>query len=369
LASKLFSPLKIGKIELENRITVSAMCQYSAVNGSMTDWHRMHIGNLALSGASLFMIESTAVTADGRISPGCAGLYSDENEAALSSVLKFVRSISPIRIGVQLGHAGRKGSAPRPWEGTGALSSDKGGWQTVAPSAIALGPGWPVPVAIDRAGMESLKNSYVEAAKRALRAGVDFIEFHSTHGYLIAEFLSPLSNKRTDEFGGSLQNRMRFPLEVFAAIRAVWPADRVLGSKITGTDFADGGITPEECVAYARALQSSGCDYVTVSGGGTVLDAKVPLGPGYQVPFAEKIKRETGLVTGAVGLISDPQQAEDIISEGRADFVALARAMLFNPRWGTHAAVQLGAEATYARQYARSQPKFWPPGAKLGHIA
>lgn len=369
MTSKLFSPFKIGKLELSNRITVSAMCQYSAVNGCMTDWHQMHLGNLSLSGASLFMIEATGVTPDARISHGCVGLYSDESEAALARVLQFVRGISPIKVGIQLGHAGRKGSAFRPWEGQGALSPDKGAWQTVAPSAIALAPGWPVPAALDRTAMDALKQAFVASVRRAARIGLDIIEFHSTHGYLISEFLSPLANKRSDEYGGSLENRMRYPLELFTAMRAVWPAERPLGAKITGSDFAEGGITPEEAVIYARALKERGCDYVTVSGGGTILDAKVPLGPGYQVPFAEKVKRETGIVTGTVGLISDPHQAEQILAEGKADFVALARAMLFDPRWGCHAAITLGDEARYAPQYSRAQPKFWPPGAKLGSIA
>lgn len=368
MTSLLFSPLKLGPIELSNRITISAMCQYSAVDGCMTDWHLLHVGNLSLSGASMFMIESTGVVPEGRISQGCVGLYSDANEAAMARVLDFVRGISPIKIGVQLGHAGRKASAFRPWGGSGPLSSDKGAWQTYAPSEIPLGPGWPVPTALDRAGMDALKTAYVDAARRAERIGIDIIEFHSTHGYLIAQFLSPLANKRTDEYGGSLENRMRYPLEVFAAIRATWPADRTLGSKITGSDYAEGGVTPEEAVVYARALKAAGCDYVTVSGGGTVLDAKVPVGPGYQVPFAEKVRRETDITVGTVGLISDPAQAEQILAEGKADFVALARAMLFNPRWASHAAAVLGETVSYPPQYARAQPQAWKPGATLGRL-
>lgn len=368
MSSRLFSTFKIGHLELENRIVIAPMCQYSAVEGSMTDWHKMHLGSLALSGASLLIIEATGVVPEGRISHGCVGLYSDENEAAISRSLKFIRGISPIKVGIQLGHAGRKASACRPWDGQGAQSREQGGWQTVAPSAIALAPGWPSPDALDRAGMDAIRNAFVDSVRRAARIGLDLIEFHSAHGYLISEFLSPLANKRTDEYGGSLENRMRYPLEVFAAMRAAWPAQQPLGAKITGSDFADGGITPEEAVIYVRALKAAGCDYVTVSGGGTVLDAKVPLGPGYQVPFAEKVKRETGITTGAVGLISDPHQAEKILVDGKADFIALARAMLFNPRWGCHAAVALGTEVRYAPQYARAQPKVWPPGANLGSL-
>jgi 2,4-dienoyl-CoA reductase-like NADH-dependent reductase (Old Yellow Enzyme family) len=367
MTSRLFTPFSIGKLELENRITVAPMCQYSAVNGSMTDWHVMHLGSLALSGASMLVIEATGVTPDGRITLNCTGLYSDENEAAMARVVTFVRSISPIHVGIQLAHAGRKGSAQRPWEGRGALRpQDPAAWQTVAPSAIALASGWPAPNALDRSGMDAVRDAFVRAAQRAARIGLDFVELHSTHGYLLSEFLSPLANRRDDEYGGTLENRMRFPLEVFRAVRAAW--DRPLGAKISGTDFAPGGWTPDDAVLYAAQLKKLGCDYVTVSGGGVVLDAKVPVSPGYQVPFAQRVKRETGITTGAVGLISDPQQAEDIVSSGKADFVSLARGMLFNPRWPQHAAVVLGGSARYAPQYERCAPKAWPPGATLGKV-
>jgi 2,4-dienoyl-CoA reductase-like NADH-dependent reductase (Old Yellow Enzyme family) len=365
----LFSPLNLGPVELANRVTISAMCQYSAVDGCMGDWHLLHIGSLSLSGASLFMIESTGVVPEGRISHGCLGLYTDDQEKSIRRVLDLVRKQSPIKIGIQLGHAGRKASAHLPWEGQGALKSDERAWPTVAPSSIALGPGWPMPEELDRAALRELRNAYVAAAHRAARAGIDVIEFHSSHGYLIAQFLSPVTNKRTDEYGGNAANRMRFPLEVFSAIRSAWPADRALGAKITGSEFVDGGLTPEDAVTYSRALQDEGCDYVTVSGGGIVLDAKVPVAPGYQVPFAEKVKRETGIVTGAVGLISDPRQAEKILQDGDADFVAIARAMLFNPRWAKHAAALLGESIPYPLQYSRAQPQFWKPGATLGHLS
>jgi 2,4-dienoyl-CoA reductase-like NADH-dependent reductase (Old Yellow Enzyme family) len=348
-------------MELPNRITIAPMCQYSAVDGTMTDWHVMHLGNLALSGASMLVIEATGVTAEGRITLGCTGLYSDENEAAMKRTVDFVRTISPIRIGVQLAHAGRKASTERPWEGRGPLTADNGAWQTIAPSAIPFAPGWHTPKALDRAGMDAARDAFVASAQRAARMGLDFIEMHSTHGYLLSEFLSPLANKREDEYGGGLENRMRFPLEVMRAVRAAWPRDKVMGAKISGTDFAEGGWTPDDAVAYASALKRCGLDYVTVSGGGVAHDQKVPTSPGYQVPYAERVKKEVGITTGAVGLIATPQHAEDVLAGGKADFISLARASLFDPRWGWHAAVALGAEAHYPAQYERCGPKLWPP--------
>ena len=364
--SKLFSPLQIGNFTLPNRITVAPMCQYSAVDGSMTDWHMMHLGNMAISGASMLVIEATGVVPEGRITPQCTGLYSDANEQAMVRVVKFVRSISPIVLGIQLGHAGRKASSHRPWNGRGPLKSNEGAWQTDAPSAVPLATDWPMPHALAREEMDRIKAACVAAVKRAVRISLDFVELHSTHGYLFSEFLSPLANKRTDDYGGSLQNRMRWPLEVFHAMRDAWPADKFIGAKISGSDFAEGGWTADDAVVYAGELKKVGAAYVTVSGGGVVLDAKVPIGPGYQVPFAERVKRETGITTGAVGLITDAQQAEDIIASGNADFISLARALLFNPRWPQHAAVTLGAEALYPPQYDRSSPKLWPPGKTLG---
>jgi 2,4-dienoyl-CoA reductase-like NADH-dependent reductase (Old Yellow Enzyme family) len=361
--SKLFTPLDLGGLELTNRITVAPMCQYSAVDGSMTDWHLMHLGMLALSGASMLVIEATAVTPEGRITPQDTGLYSDVNEQAMARVTRYVRSVSPIRLGIQLSHAGRKASAERPWEGRGALSSDHGAWRTEAPSAIPLAEGWPAPNELSRHDMERIKQAFANAAKRAVRLGLDFVELHCTHGYLISEFLSPLANRREDEYGGNLENRMRYALEVFDAVRIAIPAGTPVGAKISGTDFAPGGWMPEDAVVFARELKKRGCAYVTVSGGGVVLDAKVPVGPGYQVPYAEQVKRETGITTGAVGLITEPAQAEEIVATGKADFVSLARGMLFNPRWGWHAALALGAEAYYPPQYQRCAPKMWP-GAK-----
>ena len=368
MTSQLFTPVQMGKRTLSNRITVAPMCQYSAVDGSMGNWHLMHLGSLAISGASMLVMEATGVTPEGRITPYCPGLYSDANEAAMRRVVDFVRSISPVMLGVQLAHAGRKGSSQRPWQGHGPLRADEGAWTTLAPSTVPLAPGWPAPHAMSKTDMAALKQAFVQAAQRAARIGLDFIELHSTHGYLLSEFLSPLANRRIDEYGGSLENRMRFPLEVFRAIRDVFPADRPVGAKISGSDFVEGGFTPDDAVAYARALKREVCAYVTVSGGGVVLDAKIPVGPGYQVPFAERVKKETGIVTGAVGMITDPQQAEAIIANGQADFISLARAMLFNPRWPQHAAVALGVEVPYPPQYERAAPKAWRPGRTLGKL-
>lgn len=360
MTSRLFTPMSIGRMDLANRVTIAAMCQYSAVEGAMTDWHMQHLGNLALSGASMMLIEATGVVPEGRITLWCTGLYSDANEAAMKRVVDFVRTISPIRIGLQLNHAGRKASTHRPWEGRGPLEPGNNSWKTVGPSAIALAPGWPAPAALDRAGMDRIKAAYVDAAGRAARVGVDFLEMHSTHGYLLSEFLSPLSNRRDDDHGGSLESRMRFPLEIFAALRAAWPRGKPIGAKISGTDFAPGGWTVEDAVVYARELERLGCDYVTVSGGGVVLDAKVPVAPGYQVPYAERVKREVGITTGSVGLIAGAQQAEAIVAGGKADFVSLARGMLFDPRWPWHAAAALGADVKYPPQYERCDPRIWP---------
>lgn len=362
MGGTLFTKLPLGPRELTNRVTVAPMCQYSAIAGSMTDWHMQHLGSLALSGASMLMIEATGVTPEGRITHGCTGLYSDENEASFKPVVDFIRSVSTVVLGVQIGHAGRKASAQRPWEGRGPLGPAEEPWETLAPSPIPLAPGWPTPTALDRAGMTRVREAFVASTQRALRLGLDAVELHSTHGYLLSEFLSPLSNRREDEYGGSLENRMRFPLEIACAVRDAWPRDKVLGAKISGTDFAEGGWTVDEAVVYARELKSAGLDYVTVSGGGVVLDAKVPATAGYQVPYAERVKRESGITTGAVGLITEARQAEEIVASGKADFIALARVMLFDPRWPWHAAVALGADVKYPPQYERVHPKAWLPG-------
>lgn len=363
--SLLFSPLALGGIEIANRVTVSPMCQYSARDGTSNDWHLQHLMSLSLSGAGLLTLEATHVTAPGRITHGCAGLWSDENEAALARIVRSCRSVSPIKLGIQLAHAGRKGSSQRPWEGRGPLRPDEAPWETIAPSTLALGPGWHTPRALDEAGMAQVRDAFVASARRALEIGFDLIEVHSAHGYLLNEFLSPLANRRDDRYGGSLANRMRFPLEVFEALRSVWPRERALGARIPGSDYVPGAWGPDDAIVYARELEARGCDFVTVSGGGVVPDAKVPAGPGYQVPFAEAVKRATGLVTGAVGLITGARQAEAILTEGRADYVAIARGFLFDPRWAWHAAIELGDEAYFAPQYERCHPRAWPPAADL----
>jgi NADPH2 dehydrogenase len=264
-----------------------------------------------------------------------------------------------------LAHAGRKGSAQRPWEGRNALGPAEGAWQTLAPSAIPLASGWHTPQALDRGGMTRIRDAFVASARRALDIGFDLIELHSAHGYLLNEFLSPLANHRGDEYGGSLENRMRFPLEVLAHVRAVWPRERALGARIPGSDYVDGGWDADDGVVYARALKERGCDFVTVSGGGVVLDAKVPSGPGYQVPYARRVRQESAIITGAVGLITNARQAEAILNEGSADYVAIARAFLFNPRWAWHAAIELGADVSYPSPYARCHPSLWPPASEL----
>jgi 2,4-dienoyl-CoA reductase-like NADH-dependent reductase (Old Yellow Enzyme family) len=356
MPSKLFLPIDLRGLRLDNRIVVSPMCQYSADDGSAGDWHLMHLGQLSLSGAGLLIVEMTNVEARARISPYCLGLYSDENERALARVLEFCRRHSSIKLGVQLGHAGRKASTLPPWEGRRTLAPEEGGWQTVSASAIAAGHGMPMPAALDRDGISGIVAAFAAAARRAHRIGFDAIELHGAHGYLLHQFMSPLCNRRDDEYGGSLENRLRFPLEVFDAVRAEWPDDKPLGIRISATDYLDGGWRIEDSIAFGQRLAERGCDWIDVSSGGIAAGEKIPLGPGYQVPFAERIRRETGLSTMAVGLITEPRQAEAIVADGQADLVALARGMLYDPRWGWHAAAELGAEVAYPNQYQRCRP-------------
>jgi 2,4-dienoyl-CoA reductase-like NADH-dependent reductase (Old Yellow Enzyme family) len=365
--SHLFSPLRLRSLELANRIQVSPMCQYSAVEGSMTDWHLMHYGSLALSGAGLLVMEATHVSAQGRITHGCCGLYSDANAEAVARVLRFCREHSGIAIGVQLAHAGRKASSERPWEGRGPLAADAGPWPVAGASALPFAPGWPVPHALDPAGLRAVREAFVRATARAAVLGFDLVELHAAHGYLLSTFLSPLSNRRTDEYGGSLENRMRYPLEVFAAMRAVWPSERPMGVRIHGSDWIEGGWTVEDAVAFASRLEALGCDYVTVSSGGVDGSASIPVGPGYQVPLAEAVRRGTGLPTCAVGMITGAAQAEAILAGGQADQVALARAMLFNKHWPWAAAAVLGDAVALPGPYARAAAATWrglvPTGA------
>jgi 2,4-dienoyl-CoA reductase-like NADH-dependent reductase (Old Yellow Enzyme family) len=355
--SMLFSPYRLGPLELSNRIAIAPMCQYSAIDGLATDWHMIHLGHLALSGAALLIIEATAVTPEGRITPGDLGLWSDAHLEALRPIIVAIRRHSPIKIGIQLSHAGRKASSAAPWEGGANIPPDQpGGWQTVAPSAVPHAEGESVPLALDREGLQRIKQAFVDAALRAQALGLDAIELHGAHGYLLHQFLSPLANRREDEYGGPLENRMRFPLEVYAAVRAAVP-DMCVGMRISATDWVEGGWDIEQSVQFAHALEKLGCHFIHVSSGGISPLQKIPVGAGYQIAFAERIKRETGLPTIGVGLIIDPQQAEHILQSGQADMVALARAMLYDPRWPWHAAAELGAQVAAPPQYWRSQPR------------
>ncbi|OWW20608.1 NADH:flavin oxidoreductase/NADH oxidase [Noviherbaspirillum denitrificans] len=362
--SNLFSPLQLRGLTQSNRIVIGPMSQYSAVNGSATDWHMQHIGHLSLSGAGLFMIEATSVAPEGRVSHGCLGLYSNENEAALKRVVEFCRGFSSMPFGIQLAHSGRKGSGHAPWEGRGTLQADESPWQVVGPSQIPLTKDWAVPVELDREGMERIKRTFVDAALRSDRIGIELVELHAAHGYLLHQFLSPLSNVRTDGYGGSLERRMRFPLEVVEAVRAAWPADKPLGVRISATDWVDGGFSPEEAVVFSAELKQIGCDYICVSTGGLDPMARIPVEPGYQLSFASQIKREVDIPTRAAGLVISAAQAEEIVASGTSDAVVLARAFLDNPRWVWHAAEALGVTLAYPKQYERAHTSKWP-GARL----
>jgi 2,4-dienoyl-CoA reductase-like NADH-dependent reductase (Old Yellow Enzyme family) len=356
MRTHLFSPITIRTLELANRIVVAPMCQYSAIEGSLTDWHLMHLGQYAVSGAGLVFVEATGVEAEGRITPGCPGLYSDENEQAMSRVIRFFRDYGSAKIGIQLAHAGRKASSDVPWNGGASLKPGDGAWQTVAPSAVPYGPGWHVPEAMNDETLQRVHDGFVQAARRALRLDFDLVELHSAHGYLLHSFLSPLSNHRDDAYGGSLENRMRYPLEVFDAVRAEWPDDKPLGVRFSASDWVEGGWDLESSITYSQALKARGCDFVDVSSGGNSPEQKIVAGPGYQTRFAAEIRRATGLTTMAVGKITDPVQAETMLASGQADMVALARGMLFDPRWAWHAAEALGDKATFPPQYQRTHP-------------
>jgi 2,4-dienoyl-CoA reductase-like NADH-dependent reductase (Old Yellow Enzyme family) len=356
MTSALFQPIRFRGLSLANRIMVSPMCQYSAVDGCMTDWHLAHLGMLANSGAELLCFEMTDVEPIGRITPGCSGLYSDANEAALRRVVAHCREHGQARLGIQLAHAGRKASTAPPWDSRKWLKPEEGGWQPVAPSAVPMGEGELVPRALTLSEIQGLLAKFADATRRARRIGFDAIELHAAHGYLMHEFLSPLSNLRDDAYGGSLANRMRFPLEVFSAVRAEWPGDRPIGVRLSCTDWAEGGWDIEQTVALARELKKLGCDWIDASSGGLVKNQAIPVAPGYQVPFAERIRKDAGIATIAIGLITEARQAESIIAEGKADMVALARGFLWDPRWGWHAALELGAEPRIPLQYLRGRP-------------
>jgi len=356
-SARLFTPFRVGGLELRNRIVIAPMCQYSAHEGCATDWHLIHLGHLALSGAALLTIEATAVVPEGRISPFDLGLWSDETEAALARTLESVRRWSDMPIAIQLAHAGRKASTRVPWEGGGQIPPDApGGWQSVAPSPIPFADDERPPAALDRAGLSAVREAFGAAARRAARLGLQAVQLHGAHGYLLHEFLSPLSNQREDEYGGSLENRMRFPLEVFEVVREAFPPERPVTMRVSGTDWAPGGWDIDQTIAFAHALEVRGCSGIHVSSGGLTPAQRIPIGPSYQVPLARAVKGATKLPVVAVGLITEFDQAEAIVGTGDADLIAIARAVLYDPRWPWHAAAHFGARVRAPHQYLRSQP-------------
>ncbi|PWJ17042.1 NADH:flavin oxidoreductase/NADH oxidase [Jannaschia seohaensis] len=356
MACTLFSPIDLRGVTVPNRITVAPMCQYSATNGVPGDWHLVHLGQFAQSGPGLIFVEATGVEPEGRITPGCTGLYDDATEAAFARIVAFMKSVGQSVIGIQLGHSGRKGSTVAPWEGGGLIEGPEG-WQTDCPSAVPYLPGWPEPRAMDADAMARVKAAFVDATRRADRAGFDVIQLHVAHGYLLHQFLSPITNRRDDAYGGSSENRMRYPLEIFEAVRAAFPDDKPVLVRLSATDWIEGGWDVEQSVAFCQALKELGCDMVDVSSGGLDQSQQIIVGPGYQVGFAERIRREAQIPTMAVGQITDPVQAETILLSGQADMVALARGMLWDPRWTWKAAVALGAEIALPAPYARCNPK------------
>ena len=365
MPSVLFSPIRLADLDLPNRIVISPMCQYSAEDGCANDWHLTHLGMLANSGAGLLVVEATHVTRPGRITHGCLGLYSDACEAELARVVAHCRRFGTARLGIQIAHAGRKASAQRPWEGGGALKAGADPWETMAPSAIPFGPGWHTPRAMTHDDIVAAREAFVAAARRAVRLGFDAIELHMAHGYLIHSFMSPISNKRNDEYGGPREARFRFAREVAGAVRDVVPRRTALGARITGSDWTEGGLEADDAAAFARELKALGFDFVCVSSGGVTAETRNPTTPAYNAPLAAKV-REAGLPTRTVGLITRPEQAEALVADGKTDMVALARAMLDDPRWGWHAALELGAEVARPPQYQRAGPKLWPGAAMRG---
>lgn len=355
MASKLFSPFSLRAMTMPNRIMVSPMAQYSGVDGCATDWHLMHLGHLAVSGAGAVMVEATAVNPAGRCTAVDLGLWSDQQAEALQVPLAFCRRNSDTKLGLQLLHVGRKGSVKPAWEGHRPISVQDGGWQVYAASDVIY-PGRNVPLAMSKEQIVAVIGDFVAAARRAASLDLDFLELHGAHGYLIHNFLSPLTNRRSDEYGGNLRNRMRFALELFTAVRAVWPEARPLGVRISATDWMPDGWTVDDSVVLAAALRDLGCDYITTSSGGAVPEQQLKVRPGYQVPFAERVRREARIPTVAIGLITEARQAEEILAAGQADVVALARGMLYNPRWPWHAAIELGDAPPFPRQYERAHP-------------
>jgi 2,4-dienoyl-CoA reductase-like NADH-dependent reductase (Old Yellow Enzyme family) len=364
----LFTPFRIGQLELANRIVIAPMCQYSAVEGCMNDWHLIHLGHLALSGAALLTIEATAVLPEGRITYADVGLWDDATEAAMRQTLEGVRRWSQMPIAIQLSHAGRKASTEVPWKGEVQIPPDDAkGWQPLAPSAVPYSEGFRPPVALDRTGLARVRDAFAAATQRAARLGLDAVQIHCAHGYLLHQFLSPLSNRRDDAYGGSIENRMRFPLEVFDAVRAVFPPDRSVSARISATDWIEGGWDIDQSIAFAQALEARGCAAIHVSSGGLDPRQKIPVGPSYQVPLARAVKAATRMPVIAVGLITAFDQAEAIVATGDADLIALARTLLYDPRWPWHAAAHFGAHVKAPDQYLRSQPRQHRDLFDIGH--
>ena len=354
--SLLFSPINIKNLALKNRIVVSPMCQYSAVDGVANDWHLVHLGSRAVGGAALIIQEATAVCPEGRISPGDLGLWSDEQVPFLKRINTFIENNGSIP-GIQLAHAGRKASFDAPWKGSKQITVENGGWEMVAPSAVAYNEKDEKPVALTAAGIEKVIADFKAATVRCIAAGYQVIEIHAAHGYLFHQFLSPLSNLRTDEYGGSFENRIRLLLEVTAAIKEVWPAENALFIRLSATDWAEGGWSPEESIKLAAILKEKGADLIDCSSGGNVPYQVIPVGPGYQVQFAEAIKKGADILTGAVGLITEAKQAEEILQEGRADLIFMARELLKDAYFPMHAALELNDELKWAEQYERAKPR------------
>ena len=360
MASVLFSPITLRGLTMPNRVVVSPMCQYNSDEGSANDWHLMHLGNFSLGCAGLVMTEMTNVNAVGRISLKCAGLYSDANEKALKRVIDFTKQYGVAKQGLQVGHAGRKGSTAPPAVGGKPLKPEEGAWETLGPSPIPFGEGWHVPREMSAADIKATLADYVSTVERAERVGYDLLEMHGGHGYLIHQFLSPLSNQRSDEYGGSLEKRMRFPLEVFEAMRKAWPKEKPLGIRVSAVDWVEGGTTIEDTIAFASELKNLGCDYMDVSSGQLDARQQIPFAKAYNVPFAAAVKKATGLPVMSVGLITGAREAEEIVASGKADFIVIGRGAMWDPRWAWHAAEELGAEAPYAPRTMPCHPKMRP---------
>ena len=364
MSHPLFSPFQLRSVTFANRIGVSPMCQYSSRDGFASDWHFVHLGARAQGGPGLLTLEASAVLPEGRISPADLGIWKDAHIPELQRIARFIQS-QGVRAGIQLAHAGRKASMSPPFGGERLVLPEEGGWQPAAPSAVAFSPSYGVPQALDQAGIAEVIHAFALAARRALAAGFDYVEIHAAHGYLIHEFLSPLANVRKDAYGGSFENRTRFALEVVDAVRAEWPSHLPLFVRISATDWVEGGWSIEDSVELARLFKAHGVDLVDASSGGQVPNARIPVGPGFQVPFAARIRAEAGIPTAAVGMITDPNQANELVAEGKADLVFLAREMLRDPYWPLHAAAALGETASWPVQYLRAAPQHSPARAPI----